>query len=182
MNKTVWLAAAGVGALAVAGCSSSSKGSSPAPAGGGTGAQSAAMTVAVKNVSGHDVLVDTQGRSLYTSDQEMSGTILCKSSACLAIWSPLTVTGDQQPNGPSDVKLTTVARPDGKMQVALNGSPLYTFSFDHGSGDLKGDGQKDSFDGTDFVWHAATANGVAAPPATSGSTDNGGGGGGGYGY
>ncbi len=171
--------AAAVGALALAGCSSSSKGSTPPPASAGGGATT---TVAIHNVSGAgDILVDAKGRTLYRSDQEMTGKILCSTDDCTAIWTPLTVPSGQKPTGPSQVSsmLTTVTRPDGKTQVALNGAPLYTFSFDHSAGAVGGNGQKDSFGGTDFTWHTATANGVAAaPPSTSSDNGNGGYGGG----
>jgi predicted lipoprotein with Yx(FWY)xxD motif len=74
-------------------------------------------------------------------------------------------------------KLATLTRPDGSKQVTLNGAPLYTFSFDHAAGDLKGNGFKDTFNGVHFTWHAATVTGAAAPaPSASASS------GGGYGY
>lgn len=172
------LAVAGFGALALlAACNSSGGGTSGQPAGGG-------MTVSVQNVSGTgQVLVDAQGRTLYTSDQEQAaGKILCASSACQAIWTPLTVGMGQQPSGPSGVsgKLGTEKRPDGSLQVTFRGGPLYTFTFDHSAGQVNGNGQKDSFDGTNFVWRAATASGVAAQPTSGASTP--GYGGGGYGY
>jgi predicted lipoprotein with Yx(FWY)xxD motif len=179
MFKTVLLAAAGIGALVAAGCSSSnpSPASMPASAGG-----HASTTVAVQNVSGVGrVLVDGAGHTLYESEQEKSGMVLCSSSACTAIWSPLTVSAGQKPSGPSSVsgKLATVSRSDGKAQVTLNGAPLYTFSFDNTAGEAKGNGQSDSFDGTSFTWHAATPTGVAAAKSTA--PNSGGGYGGGYG-
>jgi predicted lipoprotein with Yx(FWY)xxD motif len=124
----------------------------------------------VRSVSGTgDVLVDAKGRTLYIADQEMTGKVLCSSDACTAIWTPLTVAAGQQPTGPSQVSsmLATVKRPDGSLQVAFNGAPLYTFSFDHAAGDVGGNGQKDSFGGTDFSWHTATASGAAPAPAPS---------------
>ena len=172
---THWLAVAGFSALALvaAGCSSSGGSSGSA---GGSG-----MTVSVQTISGAKVLVDGSGRSLYFSDQEKAAhKVLCDSSACQAIWTPLTVMAGQQPSGPSGVtsELGTTRRPDGARQVTLNGAPVYTFEFDHSSGDLNGDGQKDSFDGTDFTWQAATVSGAVAPAPSSNSY----GGGGGYGY
>jgi predicted lipoprotein with Yx(FWY)xxD motif len=141
------------------------------------------MTVTIHDASGHDVLANADGRTLYMSDQE-HGKVLCKSSACVAIWTPLTVSSGQTPTGPAQLngKLTTMMRPDGKNQVALNGRPLYTFSFDHGTGQVAGDGEKDSFDGTHFTWHAATASGggggggapAPAPSPSPSSSGNGG--------
>jgi hypothetical protein len=95
---------------------------------------------------------------------------------------PLTVPAGRQPTGPAAVmgELSTMHRPDGGRQVTLNGAPLYTFSFDHSAGQLNGDNQKDSFDGTDFTWQAAAVSGAA--PASSANPTSGGGGGGYGGY
>jgi predicted lipoprotein with Yx(FWY)xxD motif len=162
------LPAATIGALALAGCSSSGSGGGT---GGGTqsaGANppgSASMTVTVRDASGHKgVLATADGHTLYESDQE-NGKVLCKSSECTAIWLPLTVSAGQTPSGPSGLSgtLSTIMRPDGKTQVALDSKPLYTFSFDHGAGKADGDGEQDSFDGTHFTWQVATATGVGAP-------------------
>lgn len=125
------------------------------------------------------VLTTPAGRTLYTSEQE-DRTVLCKSSACTAVWLPLTVSDGKTPTGPSQLtgKLATMMRPDGKTQVTLDDKPLYTFSFDMGAGQANGDGQKDSFDGVSFTWHAARAAGAAsAPSATAASPSSGGGGG-----
>jgi predicted lipoprotein with Yx(FWY)xxD motif len=170
------LPAAAIGVLVLAGCSSSKSGGdtqSSATAG------SASMTVTIRDASGHKgVLTNADGRTLYDSDQE-NGNVLCKSSACLAIWTPLTVSAGTTPTGPAQLagKLTTMKRPDGKTQVALAGKPLYTFSFDHGAGQVDGDGQKDNFDGVNFTWQLATATGgapapSAAAPSAPASTDN----------
>src|SRR3954447_20115637 len=74
------------GAIAVAGCgggggsSSSSSGSNVATA------ADQPKTVAVKNVAGAGkVLVDQQGNSLYSPDQEKSGKIVC-TGACTSVW------------------------------------------------------------------------------------------------
>lgn len=175
MHKAVMLAAAGICSVMIAGCANSmnpasnSSGQKAAP--GGT----TAMTVSVRTASGiGKVLVDNKGRTLYLDDQEKSGKILCAKADCTAIWAPLTMRGGDAPTGPSSVnaKLGTLKRPDGTTQVTLNGAPLYTFADDHVPGDVKGDGQKDQFDGTSFSWHAATPNGPAADQ--SGSSNGGG--------
>jgi predicted lipoprotein with Yx(FWY)xxD motif len=171
-----WLAVAGFSTLALvaAGCSSSG-GSS------GTNAGGSGQTVSVQTISGAKVLVDGSGRSLYFSDQERAAhKVLCTSDACHAIWMPLTVAAGQQPTGPAGVmgKLSVLSGPSGR-QVAYNGAPLYTFQFDHSSGDLNGDHQKDSFDGTNFTWDAATTTGAVAPEPSSSNSY---GGSGGYGY
>jgi predicted lipoprotein with Yx(FWY)xxD motif len=140
--------------------------------------------VSVRDANGGPVLTTSQGMTLYMSDQEKK-QVLCKSSDCAGVWSPLTVTAGQTPTAPAKLRaeISTLKRPDGSSQVAFDGRPLYTFSFDHGAGQVNGDGQSDSFDGIHFTWHVARPTGAApaAPtsPATSSSSSSGYGG---YGY
>ena len=169
------LSVAVAGLLVLAACSSggsTATESSPASSSG--------TTVTVRDSGGMTVLATSSGRTLYDSDQE-NGKVLCTSGACTAIWSPLTVTGDQKPTASGGLgnELTTIRLADGTRQVAIDGHPLYTFSFDHSAGEVNGNGQSDSFDGTDFTWHAATPSGAASNP-TSGSSS--GSSGQGYGY
>lgn len=160
------LPALAIGVLALAGCGSNG-GSSSATSGG----QDTGQVVTVSNATGHSVLVDAEGKALYLSDEEKNGKVLCTSGACNAIWTPLTVTtkGGLTAPPPLAKKLGTVSRPDGSMQVTLNGQPLYTFSFDHSAGEVNGDGTQDSFDGTNFTWHVATPSGQVAPSSPSSS-------------
>ena len=165
-----WLAVTGLSTLTLlAACSSSaSSPSGSGPSGSGTDG----TTVAVRTVSGAQVLVDGSGRTLYFSEQERAAhKVLCASSGCTAVWVPLTVPAGNQPSGPADVtgELSTLSRSDGGRQVAFNGAPLYTFAFDHAAGQANGNGQHDSFDGVDFSWQAATVAGAPAPsmPPTS---------------
>ncbi|WAX57964.1 hypothetical protein M6B22_04155 [Jatrophihabitans cynanchi] len=168
-----------LGALVLAGCSSSGSGGggmattgSGTTGSGSTGSSgtigSSGTTVTVRTEAGRSgVLATADGRTLYESAQE-HGTVLCKSSACTAIWVPLTVAAGQTPTAPGQLAgmLGTIMRPDGTAQVALDGKPLYTFSIDQGAGQLKGDGAHDSFDGTDFTWQVASAPGTAPAPST----------------
>ena len=64
-------------------------------------------------------------------------------------WPPLLVAAGTKPNGP--VKLGTIKRPEGKIQVTFKGLPLYTFDGDSKKGEANGEGIKDV--GT---WHAVT--------------------------
>lgn len=173
-----------VAVLALAGCGSHADSGS---SGGSGSAQSSGSVVTVSDANGHRVLVNSAGRALYVSDEE-KGQVLCTSGACGAIWTPLTVPSKQSLTAPPPLakKLGTVSRPDGSTQVTLAGRPLYTFSFDHAAGQTNGDGQQDSFDGTDFTWHLATPAGqTAAPssqPSTPASSSSSPYGGGGYNY
>jgi predicted lipoprotein with Yx(FWY)xxD motif len=174
--------------LAACGSSSTSSGSSSraaAPA-NTTSSSSGEGAVVVKSASnatlGTTVLVNAQGMTLYSLSGEQNGKWICTSTACTGTWHPVTASSGGTPNG-SVGSLATVTRPDGTMQVAYKGMPLYTFASDTKPGDAKGQGIKDV--GT---WTAVTASSSApaastpatthtetTPPASSG-------GGGGYGY
>ena len=97
------------------------------------------------------ILVNNRGRSLYALSVERHGRFICTNMACLSFWTPLTVAKGVKPAGVSG--LGTVKRPDGKIQVAYRGAPLYTFYLDRKRGDVKGNGFKDV--GT---WHAVAAS------------------------
>jgi predicted lipoprotein with Yx(FWY)xxD motif len=147
-------------ALAVAACGGS----------GGTGKAGTPdnSTVSVRDVTGvGNALTGADGKTLYFADQETGGQIRC-TDACLRFWVPVTVPGGGAPMAGGGVTgtLATVHRPDGSTQVTYEGKPLYEFS-QEGTGQAKGNNFKDSFAGTDFVWHAATPTGAAptqAPP------------------
>ncbi len=163
------LPAVAIAAMTLAGCGSDSDASTEA----GDTSGSTGTTVSIRDAGDNQVLATSDGLTLYVSDQE-KGEVLCASSECEAIWIPLTVTSGQQPSAPDELsgELGTVQRPDGSSQVALDGQPLYTFSFDNDAGDANGDGEEDSFDGVDFTWHVATPSGEA--PAPSDDDDGGG--------
>jgi len=103
---------------------------------------------------GKTVLTTTKGQTLYSLSVEKNGRFICTGS-CLSVWHPLRVPSDTRPTGP--VKLGTIERPEGGIQVTYRGKPLYRFGGDTKRGDAHGEGIKDV--GT---WHAAT---VPTPPA-----------------
>jgi predicted lipoprotein with Yx(FWY)xxD motif len=181
LPRGVLAGVAAVSVLALAACGSGNSSGGAPPAAAGSGGSTA--TVMIGTAAGQTgVLATADGRTLYTSDQE-SGAVLCKSGACTAIWVPLTVNAGQTPAGPSQLTgmLGTMMRPDGTTQVTLDGKPLYTFSIDRSPGQVRGDGQKDSFGGVNFTWHVARAAGAASAPSATGGAPSSGGGGGGYG-
>jgi len=136
--------------------------------GGGGGATSAAGadTVAVQRLPGvGSVLVDQTGKALYSSDQEASGKIVC-SAACTAFWKPLEPGQAGPTAGSGTGKLGVIKRPDGGMQVTVNGRPLYTFSEDS-PGKVTGNGFSDDFGGHHFTWHVVTSGGASKAPSSS---------------
>jgi predicted lipoprotein with Yx(FWY)xxD motif len=113
---------------------------------GGSGPKRVAKT---RGVKGRTLLTTTAGRTLYTLSVEKHGKFVCTAeSGCTGIWHPLTVAAGVTPQGP--VKLGTVSRPEGTVQVTYRGLPLYTFASDKKAGQVKGEGLKDV-----GVWHAA---------------------------
>ena len=118
------------------------------------------VSTAHNKTLGRTILVNSRGRSLYSLSVERHGRFICKTSACLSLWTPLTVRKGTKPTGVAG--LGTVKRPDGKIQVAFRGAPLYTFSQDRKRGDVKGNGFKDV-----GVWQVVVVSkGTAAPAAT----------------
>jgi predicted lipoprotein with Yx(FWY)xxD motif len=157
-------------ALAACGSSSSSSGnassSSPAAASSGS-ASGPTVKTATNSKIGGTILVNAAGMTLYRLRGEHVGKFICTSTACLASWHPLMVSGGGTLSGVAG--LGTVARPGGTEQVAYKGQPLYTFAADKAPGQANGQGFKDV--GT---WNAVTtgASSGAAPPASSSSSSS----------
>jgi predicted lipoprotein with Yx(FWY)xxD motif len=123
------------------------------------GATQASKRVAkqAENASlGRTILTTTKGHTLYSLSAETDGRFIC-TGACASTWRPLVVPAGVKPTGP--VKLGTIKRPDGKIQVTFKGRPLYSFSGDSKAGDVNGEGIKDV--GT---WHAAVTSKAAPQP------------------
>jgi predicted lipoprotein with Yx(FWY)xxD motif len=149
--------AEGVGAPPASGGGGSSgagAGLYPAESGGGGGTVNGmGPRTVVKEIrsKGRKLLATNAGRTLYSLSVETHGKFVCtRSSGCRSLWRPLTIAAGVVPKGP--VKLGTVRRPDGGIQVTFRGRPLYTFRGDKKQGQTKGDGLKDV-----GVWHPALA-------------------------
>jgi len=87
------------------------------------------------------VLTDPKGMTLYTYDQDKAGTSTCVDQ-CAVNWPPVMATKTDKPVG----SLTIIKRPDGTLQWADEGKPLYTFIKDKKPGDMTGENMKN-------VWH-----------------------------
>jgi predicted lipoprotein with Yx(FWY)xxD motif len=118
---------------------------------------------------GKQIVVDGQGRTLYVLQPETARHLLCKSSACLKFWPPLTVHSSKTKleAGPGvQGRLATLRRSNGALQVTLGGLPLYRYSGDSAKGEANGQGIH-SFGGT---WHVLTAMGATSPAANTPTT------------
>jgi hypothetical protein len=111
---------------------------------------------------------------------EQGGKFICTSTACLGVWHPLIAPSSGAPSGEVG-SLGTVKRPEGTVQVHLQGTPLYTFTGDQQAGETKGQGIKDV--GT---WSVITTSSSSTPSSASGSSEpeksSSSGSSGGYGY
>ncbi len=86
-----------------------------------------------------NILVDSQGKTLYLFEADTSPTPTCY-DACATAWPPLLTTGTPTAaNGADQTKITTAARKDGTSQVVYNGHPLYYFEGDTAKGDTNGE-------------------------------------------
>ena len=149
-------------ALAVAGCGGSSNASTAtvkAPA-------KSSATVSLANTGLGNILVDSQGRTLYLWQKD-SGTTSACSGACASAWPPLRASG--KPTAGSGVTaslLGTTKRSDGKPQVTYDGHPLYLYQGDTKAGDTSGQGST----GFGAPWYVLSASGGAITTSASGSS------------
>jgi predicted lipoprotein with Yx(FWY)xxD motif len=110
------------------------------------GAVSFAGTAAFADVpkTANGMLVDEDGHTLYTFDNDKTPGVSTCTGACASNWPPAQADSYDQSRG--DWSLVNTA--DGKHQWAYKGHPLYRFAADQKTGDHKGDGIKG-------VWHTA---------------------------
>jgi predicted lipoprotein with Yx(FWY)xxD motif len=113
--------------------------------------------------------------TLYRLSGEKAGKLICTTAMCLQTWHPL-ISSSAKPSG-SVASLTVIKRPNGTMQVAYKGQPLYTFAGDKSPGQDKGQGFKDV--GT---WNAVTTGARSSASGSSSSSSNNTGGRSGYAY
>ena len=177
--RKIW-GVAGLAALALtvsacASSASSSPGAASTPAAGGNSSSAAPAaaaggnTVTEKTIGGQQVLVDSQGMTLYWFAIDTSGKSNC-SGSCATYWPP--VKGPVTAGAGVTGTLGTITRSDGTTQATYDGHPLYTYVADTAPGQNKGNGKNLS----GGLWYEMTVSG--ATPAAKTSTGSGGG----YGY
>jgi predicted lipoprotein with Yx(FWY)xxD motif len=151
------LAQASVGAAVVAvvafgllgGALAGAGGTSAAASGGGTAAGSVLRTA---NIGGATVLVNSQGRTLYSFAPDTSTKSVCNGS-CAVYWPP--VHGPVTAGAGVTGHLGTIKRSDGTTQEAYNGHPLYTYVGDSGPGQANGN----NLNLNGGIWHEVPASG-----------------------
>lgn len=150
-------------ALAVAGCGGGNATAAQAPA-----KAASARTVNVAKTGLGNVLVDSQGRTIYLFKKD-SGTTSACSGACAIDWPPVRAHGNPTVGAGANASMAaTIKRSDGAPQVTYNGHPLYLYEGDQKPGDTNGQGVA-AFGAT---WYALTAAGnqVSGGTSTSGGS------------
>lgn len=114
--------------------------SAPAPATSSSASTSATELKTASSKAGQ-IVVDAKGMSVYyfTKDTKDSGTSAC-TGGCLAAWSPVTTTSATPAVKDVSAKVGTIATPDGKKQLTINGMPIYHYTKDKAPGDITGQG------------------------------------------
>ena len=166
--RKIW-GAAGLAAVAltVSACASSAS----TPAAGGNSSSAAAAggnTVSEKTIGNQQVLVDSNGMTLYWFAIDTSSKSNC-SGSCLTYWPP--VKGPLTAGSGVTGTLGTITGSNGSTQATYDGHPLYTYIGDKSPGQATGNGKNLS----GGLWWEMTVSG-STPSAASTS----GGGGGGY--
>jgi predicted lipoprotein with Yx(FWY)xxD motif len=175
--RKIW-GVAGLAALAltVSACGSSGSSSSGTaantPAAGGNSSSAApatasGSTVTVKTIGSQQVVVDSNGMTLYWFAIDTPTKSNC-SGQCATFWPP--VKGPLTAGSGVTGTLGTITRSDGTTQATYDGHPLYTYVGDKSPGQATGNGKNLS----GGLWWEMTVSG-STPPAAAGA-----GGGGGY--
>jgi predicted lipoprotein with Yx(FWY)xxD motif len=140
--------------------------------GDATASGSGSGIVSIKSVDGTDVLVDAEGRTLYSAEVEQDGRIRC-TGACESFWDPVEASASEAKSASADLdlRLGAIERPGGDRQLTLEGRPLYTFT-EEGAGELDGDGFVDDFEGTHFEWEAAATDGGSGSAGSDAPSDS----------
>ncbi len=120
-----------------------------------------AAVLSVGQSKAGQIVVAGQGLSVYyfTKDTKDSGTSACTGD-CLVAWPPVTsTTATPTVNGVTG-KVGTIPTADGKMQITINGMPIYYYEKDKAAGDITGQG-------VGGVWYLVAPSGemITAPPA-----------------
>jgi predicted lipoprotein with Yx(FWY)xxD motif len=114
---------------------SSSAAASSAPA------STSAAVLSVGQSSAGQIVVGSTGLSVYyfAKDTANSGTSACTGD-CLVSWPAVTTTSATPAVNGVSGKIGTIPTADGKMQVTINGMPVYYFAKDQAPGDILGQG------------------------------------------
>jgi predicted lipoprotein with Yx(FWY)xxD motif len=134
--------------------SSSSRSSSSTSSSSASAAAANATIKVATDAKYGQILVDSQGRTVYIFDKDMGTTSACTASACVAAWPAVVAAGT--PAGGTGVTGSMLGTAQGQVagQVTYNGHLLYRFAADTAPGDVRGAAIPS--------WHPVTPAGTAA--------------------
>jgi len=102
------------------------------------------------------ILVDSNGRTVYLFLADSGTTSNCNSAACVQYWPPVLTAGAPVAGAGADAMLLgTTQRKDGRTQVTYGGHPLYYFITDKKPGDVTGQG----INGFGAPWYVVSPSG-----------------------
>ncbi|HEX3948179.1 MAG TPA: hypothetical protein VHW47_10760 [Acidimicrobiales bacterium] len=104
------------------------------------------------------ILATGSGHTLYDFVPDTPTSSACVSSACVFLWPPLVLAGDQPPtvgHGLRQSLVGEIKRPDGAVQVSYGGHPLYTWNGDSKPGTVTGQ----AIDNEGGYWYVVAPSG-----------------------
>ena len=127
-----------------------------------TTAPASAAELMVAQSSAGQIVVADKGLSVYyfTKDTKDSGTSACTGD-CLVAWPPVTTTAATPTVEGVTGKVGTIQTADGKMQITVNGMPIYYYAKDQAAGDITGQG-------VGGVWYLVAPSGEMIKAAAGG--------------
>jgi predicted lipoprotein with Yx(FWY)xxD motif len=136
---------------------------------GSTQASGSSGDVAVADSDLGQILVGSDGMTIYLFEKDTSADASTCSGACAQAWPPVTANGPVAGgDGVEASKLTTLKRDDGSSQIAYNGHPLYYYAGDSAPGDTNGN----NVDQFGAEWYAMTSAGDAVSNDAGSSDDS----------
>lgn len=150
-----------IASLVLAACSSASASTPEAtkPAGSATGGYSVQGT---NNSKDGQLLVTTDGRTLYTFAIDTPGESKC-TDLCAKYWPPYSGSAKASAGPAVADGLGTITRSDGTKQATYNSMPLYTYFGDKNPGDVNGDGLN-QWGG---IWYKVSLGGTSGASTSS---------------
>jgi predicted lipoprotein with Yx(FWY)xxD motif len=127
------------------------------------------VTVAHNSKLGQ-ILVDSQGRTVYLFKGDSGTTSKC-TGACATAWPPLRSSGAPKVGSGLNASLLGTTRSGGATQVTYNGHPLYLFIKDQKPGEANGQGVT-AFGAAWFALSPAGKQVSAKTPGTSSSSSS----------
>jgi predicted lipoprotein with Yx(FWY)xxD motif len=137
-------------------------------------AQAKGAVVSTAKTSLGQIVVNSNGRTLYLFGKDSNGKSSC-TGTCAVAWPPLITSGKPTSTGTAMASLLgTTKRADGRLQVTYNHHPLYTFIKDTKAGQTNGEG----VNALGGIWDAVSPAGakIAKAAATAPAPVTGGGG------